>query len=181
MENHLTGAQTMTARKPLRPRDKAAMAAQIVYRLFKTLSVAQCLLLQLLVAIPVWSTLKGGMMAGTVLPVWAIAASAAGYATVLLVTFLMGHGALGLWVVGACALLMLGLGSASVTVAPPHSGGLIQMPSMNDFVTTFAWIMAGLGVVAGLLATFAYADDQLMRRADPGAGAGEANAPQTPN
>ncbi|WP_321891096.1 MULTISPECIES: hypothetical protein [Burkholderia cepacia complex] len=136
-------------------RDKIVIMADVILRLLKDLSFVQCLMLQLIVAIAVWMVMQGGSMLAAALPIWALALSSAGFATIFLATFRMGLAKIGLAAIGMCVTMMLGAGSASVVVQDANRSPF-GMPSLNDFVLSYAWLMVIGGCMGGIAATSMY-------------------------
>ncbi|HEP6430614.1 hypothetical protein [Burkholderia arboris] len=135
--------------------DTIATVGDGLLRLLKDLSFAQCLVLQLIVAMVVWMVMQGGAMLAGALPIWAIALSSAGFATILLATFRMGFARIGLAAIGLCITMMLSAGSASVAVQDANRRPF-GMPNFNDVVLTYAWLMVIGGCIGGLVATAMY-------------------------
>ncbi|AOZ11212.1 hypothetical protein [Cupriavidus malaysiensis] len=145
--------------------DKVAFASEALLLLFKELSFGQCLVLQLIVSGVVWTAIQGGVMLAGALPSWALALGAAGFATMLFVTFRMGHARYGLIAVGMCVAMMLSAGSASVLVPDADTHALGRLPSLNDLVQMNAWLAAAGGFIGGIAATGAYVTWSRSRRA----------------
>lgn len=145
--------------------DKLALASEAVLLLFKELSFGQCLVLQLIVSVIVWMAIHGGTMLAGALPSWALAFAAAGFATILFATFRMGHTKYGLIAVGLCVTMMLSAGSASVLVPDTDTHALGRLPSLNDFVQLYAWLVAVGGFIGGIVATGTYVTWARSRRA----------------